>query len=54
MERLQLEATAIAYAVNAPDKLSDLFKRGDRAEAPEVGQKWWKGGGQARDSGDSE
>jgi hypothetical protein len=52
---LQVQAVAFATAVNAPDKLPDLFKSRDRGEAPEVGRKWWKPNeGQRRGSGDSE
>ena len=55
MNALHLEAVAFATAVNAPDKLAELFKSNEPGEAPEVGAKWWtKAGGQGGDSGDSE
>lgn len=51
---LHFETVAIATAVNAPDKLPDLFKSTGPDEAPEVGKKWWKAErGQGGESGDS-
>lgn len=51
---LHFQTVAFATAVNAPDKLPDLFKGKGGADASEVGKKWWKGApGQGGVSGDS-
>ena len=42
-------------AVNAPEKLKELFTDKHESEIAEVGEAWWKRGkGQRRDSADSE